>query len=243
MPHALAAGPGSPSPVLSQVIPSLDVDGLSMQRVMDYLRKTSGTNLTVNWKALEEVGVTKETVISLRVREVTLRKVLQLVLDLASPNSPLTYVIDGNVIEVTSQEAQDKILITKVYVVDDLVMVNNQNIQPPRLNLSSLTSGGGSSGGGGGGGFGGGGGGGGGGSSQGLFTQSTQTQQPQQTAAQKGQELVSLIKLVVRPNIWSDAGGTSTITFLNGKLIVYAPASVHEAIGGPVGKTAIRYGN
>jgi hypothetical protein len=68
------------------------------------------------------------------------------------------------------------------------------------------------------------------------------TNTPQQTSAQKGQELVDLIKNVIRPNIWSDNGGPASIKYYNGKLIVNAPVSVQEAIGGPVGNSGIRYG-
>jgi len=242
---------------LSMTIRELNVDGQSLGRVMDYLRDVSGTNIVVNWKALESASVMKDSPITMRVRDLPLRKVLQLVLDQASPNAPLTYEVEANVIEVLTQEEADKHMVTKVYIVDDLVMVNNSNVQAPQLNIQNATGsgqqgsqGGGGFGGGGGGGFGGGGGssggfgGSGGGSSGGLFTQSSTTSStPKQTSDQKGQELVDLIKEVIRPNIWKDNGGSASIRYFAGKLIVTAPVSVHEAIGGPVGNaSAVRFG-
>ncbi len=249
--HAADIAPSGSRAALTQVVHELDVDGVSLAKVLDYLHNATGANLVVDWKVLEQAGVSKDTTISLRVRELTLHKMLQLVLDQASPNAPLTYGLDANVIEITSQEALDKVMITKVYVVDDLVMVA-PTVQAPTINLSSITQGssgstssfGSGSGGGGSGGFGGGNsGGGGGGSSGGLFNQNQNTQStPKQTSDQKGQELVELIKAVVRPSIWNDNGGTASIRYFNGKLIVTAPVSVHEAIGGPVGDSSIRYG-
>ena len=49
------------------------------------------------------------------------RKMLQLALDQASPNAQLVYMVDENVIQVTTQEDADKQMITKGCVVDDLV--------------------------------------------------------------------------------------------------------------------------
>jgi hypothetical protein len=46
--------------------------------------------------------------------------------------------------------------------------------------------------------------------------------------------LVKLIMDTIRPEIWKENGGNSTIRFFQGNLIVTAPLSVQEAIGGPV---------
>lgn len=218
---------------LFMTVSELNVDGVGVGKAIDYLRDVTGTNIVVNWKTLEAVGVDKTTPISLSVRELPLRKMLQLVLDQASPNSALVYSVDENVIQVTTQEEADKQMFTKVYVVDDLVMAPRRS-SPPSLNLGSNTrqgtGGGGSSSG---------------GQSGGVFGQDSNSQQDQnqQTAQQRGDELVTLIREVVRPAIWRENGGTAAIRYFSGKLIVTAPLSVHEAIGGPVtSKTAIRFG-
>ena len=242
---------------LGTTIHSLNVDGQPLSKVINYLRDMSGSNIVVNWKVLEGVGVDREAPITLNVRELPMRKLLQLALDQASPQTQLTFSVDSNVIQVTTQDDADKQMITRVYIVDDLVMVNPYaNNTPPRLNLQSLTnsgtssfSGGGSGSGGGGGGLGGGGSGGGGGGGSGgggggLFSGSSNSASASQpSAAQGGQDLADLIKSVIRPNIWTDNGGTATIRFFSGKLIVTAPESVQEAIGGiaPPGEQ-IRFG-
>lgn len=232
-------------------INEINVDAVPLSKVMDFLRNISGVNLVVNWKSLEGAGVTRDTPITLQVRDLPLRKMLQLVLNQASPNAPLAYTVEGNVIQITTQDEIDKQLVTKVYIVDDLVMVTTANVPAPKINLSNIgqSSGGTSYGsGGGGGGFGGSSGGNSGGSGNGgLFgnngsNSSSANNQPVETAAQKGQALVDLIKSVIRPNIWKDNGGPADIKYLNGKLVVTAPVSVQEAIGGPVGSTGIRYG-
>jgi hypothetical protein len=48
---------------------------------------------------------------------------------------------------------------------------------------------------------------------------------------------------VVRPEIWRENGGTASIQYILGELIITAPLSVQEAIGTPAGATAKeRYG-
>ena len=124
---------------LSQTVRELKVDGVTLGRAIDYLRDVSGTNIVVNWKVLEGVGVAKDTVISLQVRDLTLRKMLQLVLDQASPNAELVTSVDSNVINITTQEDADKQVITKVYIVDDLVMAPTVR-QAPSLSLGTSTT-------------------------------------------------------------------------------------------------------
>jgi coproporphyrinogen III oxidase-like Fe-S oxidoreductase len=55
-------------------------------------------------------------------------------------------------------------------------------------------------------------------------------------------DLVTLVREVVRPTIWKENGGMASIRYFSGKLIVTAPVSVHEAIGGPIADTPQRFG-
>jgi hypothetical protein len=210
---------------LGMTLGELHVDNVAVVKVIDYLRTTSGANIVVNWKALEAAGVSRDAPVSLEVRGLTLRKALQLVLDQASPAAPLTYNVDQNVISITTQDEADKIMITKVYIVDDLVMPDMAPMDPPTFNLQAVTQGSG------------GGSGGGGGGSQGSIFQTNGNQQlttNTQSSDTKGQDLVSLIREIVRPTIWKENGGPAAMRYFNGKLIVTAPQSVHEMIGGDV---------
>lgn len=225
---------------LRMTLREVKVENVSLAKVMRFLQDTSGANIVVRWKTLEAINVTKDTPITLEVSNLSLRKVLQLVLDQAAVNANLVWTIDENVIEITTQEETDKRMLTRVYVVDDLVMPANRNqIQPPTLGLgSSQTYSTGTGGAGGGGGLGLGGGAGGGAGGGGLFPnlqqQNNQGGGEKSDTEKAGQELVSLIMSTIRPNIWKENGGNASIRFFQGKLIVTAPVSVQEAIGGPV---------
>ena len=42
-----------------------------------------------------------------------------------------------------------------------------------------------------------------------------------------------MIRETIRPDVWREAGGPASIRYYNGNLIVTAPRSVQEALGGP----------
>jgi hypothetical protein len=80
------------------------------------------------------------------------------------------------------------------------------------------SSGGGGMGGSGGGGMGGSGGGG------GLGGEGDMSQE------ERAEELIELIREVIRPDVWRENGGEASIRYFNGNLVVNAPRSVHELL-------------
>jgi len=227
-PKAKASPSGDARRALNLVLPDVNLTGVTLNDSLEFLRDISNVNLHVNWPALEAAGVSKETPVNVRLRNVALRKVLGLVLNESSAGVPLTYYIDDGVVEVTTREIADKQMITRVYPIEDLILEVPDFIDAPDFNLQSSGSGGGRGGGGGGGGggniFGGGGGSGGSGNGGDKGT----------TRAERAQALIDLITTIVQPDIWQTNGGTAQIRFFNGSLIVTAPRSVHEALAGPV---------
>ena len=111
---------------LNQTVSELNVDGVALSRVIDFLRQTSGANIVVNWKVLEGAGHLQGH----RRHAECPRTHPQ---EGASPRSrsglagdtTRLFDTDANVIQITSQDEADKVLITKVYIVDDLVMTDN----------------------------------------------------------------------------------------------------------------------
>jgi len=223
--RAPATLPGS---VSSPNSATLKFDSTPLSDAIETMRKLTGINIHVNWKALEAEQITRDTPITLNVTNVTVSKALDLILSEASPDEKLSYTIDHGVLEVTTQELADKKLVARVYNVADLLVVFPQ-VNVPQANLSNLQQSSGNSGGSSGGG-------GGGGSSSSLFSNTqSNTNSTTDTKAQQKQiadDLVNLIKTTIRPEIWSDNGGPATIGFFNGQLLIRAPLSVHEAIAG-----------
>ena len=234
---ALAAAPTfavetrrSASSFMNENLSELKFTDVALSSALDYLRDISGANIVVDWKSLQAVGVDQNSLINVHLRNISLRKALAVVLSEAGNGNELTYYWDENVLTVTTQQQADTIMYTVVYPVQDLLVslpnlsvdTANQNF----LNNSNTNSGGitlGQSGGG----------------NSGMTFQNQSNNQnnngtPEQTQAQKGQALVDLIESVVRPDIWKENGGPATIVFWQGDLVVHAPVSVLEAIGGPL---------
>src|SRR5688500_16770305 len=150
---ASAASAALARAALNRVLPDMKFDGVGLGDCVDFLRDVSGANIHVNWKALEEVGVTADTPVNLRLRSVSLATVLSLVLSEAGGGETLAYDVDQGVIEITTADLANRKIYTRVYPVDDLLM-EIPDFAAPSMSLqdSNATSGGGGSGGGGGGG-------------------------------------------------------------------------------------------
>lgn len=83
-----------------------------------YLKDLHGINIILDTQALQDDGVLTDTPINLQLAGVSFRSVLKLMLE----NLQLTYIIDDEVMKITtSAKATDK-LYTRVYPVGDLVV-------------------------------------------------------------------------------------------------------------------------
>jgi len=210
----------NPRVALARKLPELNLSNVSLSDAIDFLRDTSRANLHVNWAALENAGISKDTPVSLRLRGASLRKVLNLILtEAAGGADTLAFYSADGVLEITTREIADQEMVTIVYPVEDLLVEVPDFNNAPDFNLQAQQSSGRGGGGGGGNLFGGGSGG---------------DEDDKTTRIERADELVSLITDTIQPDVWQVNGGTATIRFFQGSLIVRAPRSVHEALGGNV---------
>lgn len=207
----------APRAALGRTVPDLNFTGVTLGDAIEFLRDVSGANIHVNWPALEAVGVGKDTQVNLHLRNIPLRKVLQLILREAGSGELLTFYIDDGIIEVTTKELADQDMITRIYPVDDLIMEVPDFDNAPDFQLQGSTTGGG----------------GGGGNLFGGNIGDGETNNTK-TRAERAAELIDIIQAIIQPDVWDVNGGRAAIRFLNGSLIVTAPRSVHEALGRPV---------
>jgi hypothetical protein len=196
---------------LNSSVPDLRLDNVSLADAIDFLRDVTDANVHVNWRALEESGVGRDVTINLRLRRVPLRKVLAMVLAEAGGGNLLTFYIDENVIEITTRELADEKMFTRVYPIEDLIMEVPDFDNAPQIQFQATQVGGG-------------------GSGQQLFNTPGDTQTL--TKAERAQQIIDTIQQTTRPEIWTTKGGRAAIRFFNGSLIITAPRSVHEALGG-----------
>jgi Flp pilus assembly secretin CpaC len=231
---------------LEENLKEITADAQGLEKVLNFLRDNMGANIFVNWTALQAVQVDRNTPVSLSLKEVSFRKALTTILSQAGgTEASLGYTIDDGIITISTKEdlQSSKYQLVKVFDIRDMLVVQDPNIQAPKMSLNSsggggggyggggggVGGGGGGFGGGGGGGFGGGGGGGfgggGGGGGGGLFSDTSRnTSSTGGTEAQRQQavnSLIDTIKSTVASDTWKDSGGTiGSIRELNGQLII-----------------------
>jgi hypothetical protein len=233
---ALAVGAVSftaPAPVmagplqaqLSRTLPEVRLDGVALGDALDFIRDVSGVNMSVEWKTLEAAGVTRDTPINVRLRGVSLRKALNTIMAEAGGGDQIGWTTDEGVVTVTTKEKINATTYTRIYDIRDLLVEIPDFKDAPNFSLQSTSTRGGGASGSGAGGAGGG---------QGLFGSGNDSKPDEvtKTKDERAEELLTLIKETISPDIWSDNGGIATIRYFNGSIVVRAPKYVHEAIGG-----------
>lgn len=200
-----------PRAALNMVLPDLNFTGVALSDAIDFMRDVSGANIHVNWAALEAVGVGRDTTINLRLRNVPLRQVLRLVLREAGAGDLLTFHLDDGVIQITTKELADEQMFTRIYPVDDLIMEVPDFVGPDFTLSGSGGTGGGQ-----------------------LWSNNGGNENQAMTRAERAAQLIDMIQAIIEPDLWDINGGRAAIRFFQGSLIVTAPRSVHEALGGPV---------
>lgn len=162
------------SALREQLRTPLEFDEEELRIIMEQIEEEYDIPIQFDRAALDEVAISPESAVTVRLRNVSLRSAMNIMFK--EPGlEDLTYVIDDEVLLITTEDKANESLKVKVYPVADLVLP----VETPPLigggggggGLGGGGGGGGGLGGGGGGGFGGGGGGGlgGGGGGGGFF--------------------------------------------------------------------------
>jgi hypothetical protein len=111
-----------------------------LENVVQYFRQTSGLNLFVQWRALEQVGINRDTTVSLDVSDVSLGKALDLVLDQLSADKGrlerLYWVVDEGIVTISTGQALNREVTTKVIDITDMLAIV-PDFEPPSVNVLS----------------------------------------------------------------------------------------------------------
>ena len=185
-----------------------------LRDVIESLQAQAQVNIAVQWRTLEAVGVTPDMPVDVDLRNVPVRQLLRIALDKTGAGDLLTFYVEENVVVVTTKEAADAQMITKVYDVTDLLIVLNP-IEVQSQEFGQVQQAGR-------------------GSAANPFT-GTSSNSPEDLDDQQeelAEKLVELIQQTIRPEVWQSAGGQASVNIWQKRLIVTAPRSVHERLGG-----------
>ena|GEM_PF-1058847 len=219
-------------------IVTLSNDNLSLDQVIAFIRDTTGANIAVNWPALELVGIDQDSLVTISLSRVPAQQLLRLVLDQVSADAfdddKAGFTVSEGIIKISTLRDLKSETETQVYDIRDLLVQVPNFSNAPGFDLNealSNTSSGGSNGSGGGGG-----GSGGGGGEGGLFgDDDDDTDEELPSRQELVDQIVELIQTTVGdPDEWLDE--ESTLTELNGNMIIKTTGDNHRQIIGLLGR-------
>lgn len=210
--------------VLYQRIPDVQFRDTPLEQVMEWLADLMQLNVSVRWNLLHDVGIQRDTPVSIQARNLRLTQVLWLVMNEAGGSETrLAYRASGHLLVLSTAQDLDREMITRVYDVADLLI---SLPSAPRQSDFDVTQNLGQSGSGG-------------GSSSSIFvgkSSGSSSDDPNARAGESGQvqQLIELIQQTIEPESWHSVGGTGTIVAFHNLLIVRNTIAVHQRLGGYV---------
>jgi general secretion pathway protein D len=218
-------------------IVTLSNDNLSLDQVISFIRDTTGANIAVNWNALELVGIDQDSLVTISLSRVPAEQLLRLVLEQVSADAfdddKAGFTISEGIVKISTLRDLKSETDTRVYDIRDLLVQVPNFTNAPGFDLNealSNTSSGGSNQNSGGGGSGGSGG------EGGLFGDDDDQEEEDLPSRQElVDQIVELINTTVGdPDEWLDE--ESTLTELNGNMIIKTTGDNHRQIVGLLGR-------
>lgn len=120
---------------------ALEFNEMHLETVISFFRDVTGLNFHANWKALEAIGVDKDSAVSLNVRGVTIKRALDLVVDQLSTSDDrlqrVYWLADQGVITITSGEALNVVTPAVTLHIGEALM-DVPNFVGPRLEVAKM---------------------------------------------------------------------------------------------------------
>jgi type II secretory pathway component GspD/PulD (secretin) len=195
----------------------------SLEDVLAFVATVTNLNLDVDWDSLDQIGIERDTRVSLELREVEARIVLDRILEKVSLDdfNKAGWAIQDGILVIASDDDLRKNTFIVIYDVRDLLFEVPDFDQVPELDLeSALDQSNSGQGGGGGGGRGG-----------GIFDDPENTDDAFPDEQEQLDRLLEIIQTNVDFDGWRDNGGdTGIVQVLNGNLIITNTARNHRDI-------------
>lgn len=191
-----------------------------LDSVLTFVKSVAGVDMDVDWAALDAVGVTKETPVTLELTRVNAKGVLDKVLERASqdPSNGAAWTIKDGAIFVASQEVVDRERVLAIYDIQDLLVVVPNFEDAPEFNLQTVLQG--AQGGG-----------------QSPFDEGNEEEPDLPTRQERIDELVDIITTNVDPEGWEDASGNrGRLEQFQGNLVITQTPENHREIRGLLSK-------
>ena len=207
--------------ILSAVQPEVNFEEQPFDQVVSFLTDLNQMNIAVDWEDLANNGIDRDKPITIRLKDVSLRTVLNEVLSQAGGDVPLNYAVGEGLLRVATKAKLDREKHILVYDIRDLIVNIPRFVNAPQLDLSaqgdgSVDAGGGAAG------------------SSTIFggPGSANVEEPDGSEQADGEiveKIMDIIRQTVEPDSWREtAGGDGALRELNGQLIVYNTSEAHQ---------------
>lgn len=127
--HRAAGAATSPSPQakvgravtaqLDRNLPEVRFDAVGFGDVIDFLRDVSGSNIFVDWKALEAAGIDRNSPVSVSLHGIKFSKALSVILDSVAGRGKVGYTVDHGVIAIAPLDEPSPV-VRRTYDIRDL---------------------------------------------------------------------------------------------------------------------------
>ena len=118
----------------------VDFSDNNLEDVLTFIGSVGNVEMDVDWPALEDVGVSRETPVSLRLTSVPLDTVLDRVLEKAStPDFPAGWAVTDGVLTIASDEVLRRNTVLEIYDIRDLLIeIPDYGDQAPQFDLNTV---------------------------------------------------------------------------------------------------------
>ncbi|MBX3386895.1 MAG: hypothetical protein KF768_10020 [Phycisphaeraceae bacterium] len=197
-----------------------DFSGNRLEDVITFVQTVTQLPIDTDWDSLSQIGVDRDTQVSLRLSPMPLNVLLDRILFKVSsdPFQKAAWTVNQGVLEISSDEALRRNRLLLIYNIQDLLFDIPNYTEVPEIDLNSVLQQGG------------------GGQGQSPF-QGTggggPGTEPRPTREERTRRIIDIIQANVDQNGWVDNGGeTGTLQELNGSLIITnTPANHREIVG------------
>ena len=191
-----------------------------LEDVLTFFQAITRLDMDVDWESLNNIGVTKDSLVSLKLTRISAEELLTRVLRRVSTDqfSLANWWVENGVLTVASDEALRKNRSLVIYNIQDLLFDIPNYTEVPQIDLQSVLQQGQ-------------------GGGQTPFQDNQQQEADRPTREEKIRQIVDIIQQNVDFEGWRDNGGeTGTLQELNGSLIVTNTPRNHREIVGLLSK-------
>ena len=195
----------------------------TLEQALTYFAQLTTLDMDIDWQSLEEIGIDRETTVSLSLKQATAQTVLDRLLDKVStdPVNQADWAVVDGMLQIASDEKIRRNTVLEIYDIRDLVFEVPDYDEAPNIDLQSVLQ---SSQGGGGG--------------QSPFQNDQQDQQRDRLPLdERIDQIKEIIYTNIDPESWPEGGGTTGAMFdLNSQLLIKNTPKNHREIRGLLSK-------